>query len=144
MPYFVRCIEGHVFDADISPQCPTCGAFVDVPTPLPATAAPSQPATKSPILASPGASIAATQTNAPPMGAAILGRLSGSVLLIVLISALLGIAGSRNCILSLPASQLAAAVRATNVARPGVGKSNGVQGSTPSRRSNKTDSNIEN
>ncbi len=93
MPYFVRCIEGHVFDADISAQCPTCGAFVDVPTPLPATAAPSQPATKSPILASPGASIAATQTNAPPMGAAILGRLSGSVLLIVLISALLGIAG---------------------------------------------------
>ena len=93
MPYFVRCIEGHVFDADISPQCPTCGALVDVPTPLPAAAAPSQPATKSPILASPGASIATTQTNARPIGAVGLSRLPGSVLLIVLIVTLLGIAG---------------------------------------------------
>lgn len=31
MTRFVRCIEGHVFDADISRQCPTCGAIVEVP-----------------------------------------------------------------------------------------------------------------
>lgn len=31
MPHFVRCIEGHVFDAESSPRCPTCGAIVDVP-----------------------------------------------------------------------------------------------------------------
>jgi TPR repeat protein len=35
MPHFVRCIEGHVFDAELSPQCPTCGAIVDIPPKAP-------------------------------------------------------------------------------------------------------------
>lgn len=39
MSRFVRCIEGHVFDAEVSGQCPTCGAIVEVPTP----AAPAAP-----------------------------------------------------------------------------------------------------
>jgi TPR repeat protein len=35
MPRFVRCIEGHVFDAESSPRCPTCGAIVEVPAAAP-------------------------------------------------------------------------------------------------------------
>lgn len=31
MPRFVRCIEGHMFDADASPHCPVCGVPVAAP-----------------------------------------------------------------------------------------------------------------
>ena len=39
MPHFVRCIDGHVFDAEVALQCPVCGAIVDAP-PLAAAVAP--------------------------------------------------------------------------------------------------------
>ena len=41
MPHFVRCIDGHVFDAEASSQCPVCGAIVDAPPLTPAAALPS-------------------------------------------------------------------------------------------------------
>ena len=40
MPHFVRCIDGHVFDAEGSSRCPVCGTMVDAP-PLAPAAAPS-------------------------------------------------------------------------------------------------------
>src|SRR5580698_1497833 len=50
MPHFVRCIDGHVFDAEVSRQCPTCGATVDVPAS--STAAPIvAPAPSEPVIA---------------------------------------------------------------------------------------------
>jgi len=33
MPRFVRCIEGHVFDAEAAAQCPVCGAVFEVKPP---------------------------------------------------------------------------------------------------------------
>ena len=40
MPHFVRCIDGHVFDAEVALQCPVCGAIVDAPPLAPAAAPP--------------------------------------------------------------------------------------------------------
>jgi TPR repeat protein len=40
MPHLVRCIDGHVFDAETSPRCPTCGAIVDMPRPAPSATSP--------------------------------------------------------------------------------------------------------
>ncbi len=92
MPHFVRCIDGHVFDAETSPQCPTCGATVDVPA--------SQPRTPSPT-ASPSAnanedhSIAAaagTQNEAaatPGIGR----RLAHSAVRIVVVGGIVGVVG---------------------------------------------------
>jgi hypothetical protein len=40
MPHFVRCIDGHVFDAEVALKCPVCGAIVDAPPLAPAAAPP--------------------------------------------------------------------------------------------------------
>ncbi len=42
MPRFVRCIEGHVFDAEAAAQCPVCGAVFEAKPPA-STAATSPP-----------------------------------------------------------------------------------------------------
>ena len=45
MPHFVRCIEGHVFDAQSTSQCPICGAMVAVvaAAPMPEAVKSAQP-----------------------------------------------------------------------------------------------------
>lgn len=53
MPHFVRCIEGHVFDAEVSPRCPTCGALVDIPAMARTTPAAPPAAGATPIATSP-------------------------------------------------------------------------------------------
>lgn len=90
MPHFVRCIDGHVFDAETSPQCPTCGATVDMPpprTPSP-TASPSADANEDHSIAA----AAGTQNEAaatPGIGA----RLAHSAVRIVLVGSMVGVVG---------------------------------------------------
>jgi TPR repeat protein len=90
MPHFVRCIDGHVFDAETSPQCPTCGATVDMPpprTPSP-TAPPSADANEDHSIAA----AAGTQNEAaatPGIGA----RLAHSAVRIVLVGSMVGVVG---------------------------------------------------
>ena len=54
MPRFVRCIEGHMFDADASPNCPVCS--IDVATPPAASAETAPPTAPEPSRPQPGKS----------------------------------------------------------------------------------------
>jgi TPR repeat protein len=90
MPHFVRCIDGHVFDAETSPQCPTCGATVAMPrppTPSP-TASPSSDANEDhSIAAAAGAHNEAAAT--PGIGT----RLAHSAVRIVVVGSIVGVVG---------------------------------------------------
>jgi TPR repeat protein len=84
MPHFVRCIDGHVFDAEVSRQCPICGATVDVPAPsaMPLIAEPA-----------PSESVVAAQAEAPATPRRSLGaQLSRSAVRIVVGGLVLGAA----------------------------------------------------
>ena len=90
MPHFVRCIDGHVFDAGTSPQCPTCGATVAMPRPLThsPTASPSADANEDHSIAA----TAGTQNE----GAATPGigtRLAHSAVRIVVVGSIVGVVG---------------------------------------------------
>jgi TPR repeat protein len=90
MPHFVRCIDGHVFDAETSPQCPTCGTTVAMPRPPThsPTASPSADANEDHSIAA----AAGTQNE----GAATLGigtRLAHSAVRIVVVGSIVGVVG---------------------------------------------------
>ncbi len=114
MPHFVRCIDGHVFDAETSPQCPTCGATVDMPpprTPSP-TASPSADANEDHSIAA----AAGTQNEAaatPGIGA----RLAHSAVRIVLVGSMVGVVGGVFVYGALPRLWLVAAIKSARCLR---------------------------
>jgi TPR repeat protein len=78
MTHFVRCIDGHVFDAEVALQCPVCGAIVDAPPQVAAIAS---------AAVTPGVSDSdATQTKppAPPARRELPAQLRRSALRIVI------------------------------------------------------------
>ena len=99
MARFVRCIEGHVFDAEATGQCPTCGAAVEV------AARPSEPTTSAPAAAAPPA------THGSPM-----------VLAIAVLGVGLGLAAAATVIWLRPGTAPAPVPQATKVAAIDDGK----------------------
>lgn len=76
MARFARCIEGHVFDAEVSSKCPTCGAAVEL-----------EPAASNSI-GSAGAS-GGGATSVAPRGAPILWAIAGVGALLIVVAAVI-------------------------------------------------------
>jgi len=117
MARFVRCIEGHVFDAEATGQCPMCGAALEV------AARPSEPVTSAPAAAAPAA------THGSPM-----------VLAIAVLGVGLGLAAAATVIWLRPGAAPAPVTQATQVAAKDDGRQK-PEGEKPEAKTEATPAN---
>ncbi len=105
MARFVRCIEGHVFDAEATGRCPICGAVVEV------VASPVETPPSVPAAVAPTAAAAPAAAYGKPM-----------VLAIAVLGVGLGLAAAATVIWLRPGAAPAPVPRATQVAEKDDGK----------------------